>query len=85
MNPTDGERQLYVPYWATETAELLNFVMGKIEDKAFTAILDKIHAAKIKLIQSQKFEGVDEKCPHGREPFAFQSQTTLVSNLSIRK
>jgi Helicase HerA, central domain len=71
VNPIEGERQLYVPYWATETAELLTFVMGKLEDKAFTAILDKIQAAKLKLIQSQKFDGVDENALTADSPLPF--------------
>jgi uncharacterized protein len=71
VNPTEGERQLYVPYWATETAELLTFAMGKLEDKAFTAILDRIHAAKIKLIETETFEGVDENALTAESPLPF--------------
>lgn len=71
VTPTEGERQLYVPYWATETAELLTFVMGKLEDKAFTAILDKILAAKIKLIETEKFDGVEENSLTAESPIPF--------------
>jgi DNA helicase HerA-like ATPase len=71
VNPTEGERQLYVPYWATETDELLNFLMGRIEDKAFISILDEIHAAKLRLIKSEKFDGVDENALTAESPLPF--------------
>jgi hypothetical protein len=71
VNPMEGERQLYVPYWATETAELLTFVMGKLEDKAFTSILDKVHAAKLQLIKSEAFEGIDENALTAESPLPF--------------
>ena len=71
VNPTDGERPLYVPYWATETSELLTFLMGKLEDKAFTAILDKVVAAKIALTKDEKFDGVDENSLTADSPLPF--------------
>jgi hypothetical protein len=71
VNPIEGERQLYVPFWATETAELLNFIMGKLEDKAFTAILDKILAAKLHLTKSEKFGGIDENALTSDSPLPF--------------
>ncbi|MGJ4952485.1 ATP-binding protein [Bradyrhizobium sp. HKCCYLS20291] len=71
VNPTEGEKRLYIPYWATEAAELLTFVMGKLEDKAFTAILDKVQAAKLKRVQSGKFDGVDENALTTESPIPF--------------
>lgn len=71
VNPTEGERQLHIPYWATETAELLTFILGKLEDRAFTAILDKVQSAKLKLIQSAKFDGVDENALTAESPLPF--------------
>lgn len=71
VNPTEDERQLYVPYWATECAELLAFVMGKLEDKAFTAILDKVQAAKLRLIEAETFQGIDENALTAESPLPF--------------
>jgi DNA helicase HerA-like ATPase len=71
VNPTEGEKQLYVPYWATETAELLSFLMGKIEDKAFTAILDKILDYKRTLIAKAGFDGIDENALTAESPLPF--------------
>jgi hypothetical protein len=71
INPVDGERPLFVPYWATDSSELLSFLMGKLEDKAFTAIVDKILAAKIALTSSGGFAGVDENSLTADSPLPF--------------
>jgi hypothetical protein len=71
VTPAKGERQLYVPYWATETTELLTFVMGKLEDKAFTAILDKVQSAKAKSLRTEKFKGIDENALTAESPLPF--------------
>ncbi len=45
--------------------------MGKLEDKAFTAILDKVVAAKIALTKDEKFDGVDENSLTADSPLPF--------------
>ena len=46
VNPLDGERPLVVPYWAIDNNDLFSFLMGRFDDKAYTAILDRVLAAK---------------------------------------
>jgi uncharacterized protein len=70
-NPIAGERQLFVPYWAIDTSELLPFLMGRLEDKAFTAIHDKILAAKLKLTGGTSYDGVDQNSLTADSPLPF--------------
>jgi len=46
VNPNDGEEQLSVPYWALNPIDLLAFLMGRLDDRQTTSILDRIVAAK---------------------------------------
>src|ERR1700704_2982521 len=71
INPIGGERPLFVPYWAIDTSELLSFLMGKVEDKAFTAILDKILAAKLALTTANTFAGVNQHSLTADSPLPF--------------
>jgi uncharacterized protein len=71
VNPIDGERPLVVPYWATDTSELVAFLMGRVEDKAFTAILDKVLAAKVALTNTEAFPGVDQNSLTADSPLPF--------------
>lgn len=57
--PGEGEKQLVIPYWALRPAEILNFLCGKLDDRATTAILDKIFAAKSAIAQTDNLPGVD--------------------------
>ncbi len=46
VNPLAGESALFVPYWALDLGDLLSFLLGKTEEKALTAIQDRILAMK---------------------------------------
>ena len=46
VNPLAGESPLYVPYWALDLGDLLGFLLGKTDEKALTAIQDRILAMK---------------------------------------
>lgn len=59
VSPSDDEIPLLIPYWAIDTTELLTFLMGRLEDRAFTSITDRIVAAKLKLAASGKYGGID--------------------------
>lgn len=59
VNPLDGESQLYIPYWALDLSDLLPFLLGKTEEKALTAIHDRILAMKAAVATSQGYPGVD--------------------------
>jgi hypothetical protein len=71
VNPIAGERQLFIPYWAIDTAELLQFLLGRLDDKAFTAIVDKILAAKLALTSTYAFPGVDQNSLTADSPLPF--------------
>lgn len=59
VTPAEGEERLVIPYWALPPTDVLNFLMGKIDDKASTAILDRIFSAKLALAQASPISGVD--------------------------
>ncbi|MQB43193.1 ATP-binding protein [Rhizobium sp. ICMP 5592] len=58
VNPTgEDEKPLYVPYWAMDTLELVEFLMGSIDERPSTGILDKIQAAKLAVADG--VDGID--------------------------
>ncbi|WSG74543.1 ATP-binding protein [Rhizobium beringeri] len=57
--PGEGDRPLVVPFWALRPAEILDFLCGKLDDRASTSILDKIFAAKAAVVERMKLSGVD--------------------------
>jgi uncharacterized protein len=57
--PTGDEKPLVIPYWALPPADIISFLMGKIDDRASTAIMDKIFAAKLALAEKAKVAGID--------------------------
>lgn len=59
VSPSNGEEQLLIPYWAMDTTELLSFLMGRLEDRAFTSITDRIVDAKLALASGGEYEGID--------------------------
>jgi hypothetical protein len=59
VTPGPSERALRVPFWALEPSDLLSFVMGKVEDKALTQILDRIFEYKTKRVENSAILGVD--------------------------
>jgi hypothetical protein len=71
VTPLEGEHPLYVPYWALDTVALFAFLMGKLEDKAFTGILDKVMAAKLTALSNQKFSGADVDSITADSPIPF--------------
>lgn len=60
VSPKQGEETLYIPYWALDTQDLLAFLMGRLDDKALTAIQEKIFAAKLERAKTGSYEGVEE-------------------------
>jgi uncharacterized protein DUF87 len=71
VTPIDGESPLYIPYWAIDTSDFLPFLMGKIEEKALTAILEKILQAKSTLASKTPFAGVDLNSLTADSPLPF--------------
>jgi hypothetical protein len=71
VNPTQGEAQLFIPYWAMEIGEVLHFLMGKIEEKALSPILDKILEMKLAAVAAAKFPGVEPNSLTSDSPIPF--------------
>jgi hypothetical protein len=59
VEPQQGEERLYIPYWALDTGELLDFLTGGLEDNRETAFTDKIFQLKLASHKVQRFPGVD--------------------------
>lgn len=71
VNPLEGESALVVPYWALDIHDLLPFLMGKIEEKALTAIHDKIFAAKLAAVGTGDYPGADANSLTVESPIPF--------------
>lgn len=71
VNPLEGEHPLFVPYWASEMTELLTFLMGRLDDKPQTSIMDKILVAKQALLASGKYPGSDLNSLTADSPLPF--------------
>ncbi len=71
VNPNEGQQPLHIPYWAIGIGELLTFLLGKIDEKASTSILDRVLADKARLIGEQDFPGVDPNALTADSPLPF--------------
>lgn len=59
VTPSGEERPLHVPYWALDPVDLLGFLMGRLDDKPLTQILDRVLFYKSSVVSSFAFDGVD--------------------------
>ena len=59
VEPLEGENRLCIPYWALDTAELLDFLTGDLEGNREAAFTDKIFELKMASHGCQRFPGVD--------------------------
>ena len=59
VEPRSGEERLYIPYWALNINDLLDFLTGGVEGNAETAFVDKIVKFKIASHDAQGFAGVE--------------------------
>ncbi|WP_312930292.1 ATP-binding protein [Agrobacterium cavarae] len=57
--PQPGEHALYVPYWALEAGELLEFIAGQLSDNHLIAFTDKIQELKEKRLVASGLPGLD--------------------------
>lgn len=60
VNAQQGETELLIPYWALDTRDLLDFLVGGVAGNQETAFLDKLFQLKIASNAIGKFPGVDE-------------------------
>lgn len=59
--PSQGQESLFVPYWALEAGELLDFISGGLSDAHEIAFTDKIAELKDKGIKAYPKAGVDSR------------------------
>lgn len=71
VNPQADESALFVPYWALDINELLPFLLGKTEEKAITAISDKILGMKLAVSKAKSYPGVNENSLTADSPIPF--------------
>lgn len=57
--PQPGELPLYVPYWALQSKDLLDFVAGGLNENQEIAFSDKIQDMKATVLAAAKFPGLD--------------------------
>ncbi len=57
--PQPGEEPLYVPFWALEAGELLDFVAGGLNDNQEIAFTDKIQELKAARLNATRLPGLD--------------------------
>ena len=59
VEPQYGEDRLFIPYWALDSGDLLDFLTGGLQGNSETAFTDKIYQLKLESHGSQNFAGVD--------------------------
>ena len=69
--PQPGEDPLYVPYWALEANELLQFVVGNLADNHLIAFTDKMQELKEASLANGNFPGLAEQSLTVDSPIPF--------------
>lgn len=78
VDPHEGQEPLYIPYWALDSGELLDFLTGGIERERETAFTDKLFEMKVDSHRSFTFQGVAESSITADTPLPFSLKKTLV-------
>ena len=73
--PSPGQEYLYVPYWALEAGELLDFIAGGLSEANEIAFTDKISELKEKTLASYPKAGVDARTLTVDTPVPFSLKT----------
>jgi len=71
VNPSTDEQALRIPFWALDPTDLLAFLMGKLDDKPLSQILDRILDYKTKLVKSAPVAGLDLNSMTADSPVPF--------------
>ena len=61
VDPKPGEQKLYIPYWALDVSEILDFLTGGVDGARGTAFTDKIFNFKRESHETHSFPGVEER------------------------
>lgn len=69
--PQPGEHPLYVPYWALQSKDLLDFVAGNLTENQEIAFSDKIQELKAAALSVAKFPGLDPQSLTVDSPIPF--------------
>jgi len=59
VTPSNGEQPLHIPYWALDPAELLSFLMGKLDDKPLIQILERVLDHRGRTADAAQIAGAD--------------------------
>ena len=59
INPSGDEQTLHIPYWALDPTDLLGFLMGRLDDRPLTQILDRIFDFRARRLAANPIAGVD--------------------------
>ena len=59
VSPGKNEKALVIPYWALPPNDLITFLMGKLDDKAHSAVMEKIFTAKLARAETKPITGVE--------------------------
>lgn len=71
VSPNAGEEALHIPFWALDPADLLTFLMGKLDDKPLSQILDRIFDYKTKQVKDTAVAGLDLNSMTADSPLPF--------------
>lgn len=71
INPKDGSDPLFIPFWAMDVLDVIEFLMGRLEEKALFPILDKILEYKLAAHAADPFSGVDAGSLTSDSPIPF--------------
>ena len=78
IDPQSGEERLFIPYWALDIDDILDFLTGGVEDNQRTAFTDKIVDLKLTSHNRQPFPGVDAVSITVDTPLPFSLKNALV-------
>lgn len=59
VNPSGDEHPLHIPYWALDQTDLIGFLMGRLDDRQLTQILERIFDYRVKRVEAATIAGVD--------------------------
>ena len=71
VNPSADEQPLHIPFWALDPADLLAFLMGKLDDKPLSQILDRVLDYKTTLVSGSSIDGLDLNSMTADSPVPF--------------
>jgi hypothetical protein len=71
VSPKAGEQPLHIPFWALDPVDLITFLMGKLDDKPLSQILDRILDYKTERVKATSVAGLDSNSMTADSPVPF--------------